>query len=115
MLMGYLYSRVKNNANASSMPLGKTEIDQVRNEIAQLRNELQRMATANEAIWEIVSQRLQVTEAELMAAVDNVEKHHAEKAQQGAPICPSCQRPTSLNQTRCIYCGHDLGPRAPFQ
>jgi len=107
---GTTYSSYSSGANASQ---ALTEAEQARAEVQHLRDALHRSAIANEAMWQILSAKLGVTEDELRQTIATVEKQHEQD--HGPITCPGCHRPTSRNYPKCYYCGAYLGPTPIFE
>ena len=80
-------------------------------QISLLRQDLHRYALVNEALWELVAERLSVTKEDLKAAITKVEMEHARLAQEGE-LCPHCNRPNRIYRSSCMYCETETGKSA---
>lgn len=73
-----------------------------------------RLALVNQALWEILSEKLGLTESDLrarMAEIDARDDRIDGKLTLSAIDCPVCHRKTPARQTKCMYCGLEIpGP-----
>lgn len=80
----------------------------LRSDIAELRDQVERLALLNQALWELLSGRLKITEAELERKAQEVDLRDG--VQDGKmtahPLrCPSCGRISNSRHKKCLYCG----------
>lgn len=113
-MIGYLYSGASMySAYNSQAASAQTEAEQAKIGVNQLNAELHRFAVANQALWELLCDKLGVTDNDLAAKIQEVEARQTEK--HGAPICPQCHRPTLQHQAKCMYCGSPIDlKQSPF-
>ena len=82
-------------------------------DVAMLRTQVQRMRCVMQAMWQILQTRMNVNEAELMAAADAIEAAERAAPRQ-AEQCPTCSRALQDSSAFCIYCGTKVGRRSLF-
>lgn len=90
--------------------------DSTATELEELRARLDRMALFTEALWQILTQRVGIEEAELLEAVRALDLSDGKldgKVKPTAVTCPSCERVIAKRRHQCIYCGTEIA-RAPF-
>lgn len=78
---------------------------------AELEQRLDRTVLALEALWSLASQRLGITEEELVARMNDIDLTDGRldgKASKGAVSCPKCSRTISRRLPKCIYCGQAI-------
>ncbi len=77
-------------------------------EIQELREQVSRLALLNQAMWELVRERLQVTDADLEKAAQEVDlRDGVQDGRMSAhPLqCPRCKRVSNSRHKKCLYCG----------
>src|SRR5688572_12552081 len=75
---------------------------------AELERRVEALTLTCEALWEICRDRLAVTQAELLAKVQEVDVRDGKmdgRISARAALCPRCQRRTSTARRSCVYCG----------
>lgn len=75
--------------------------------IRELEEQIQRMQLLNQALWEALSAKTGLTEAEFLAKVKEVDMRDGQedgKMGTQALKCPKCQRVSSSKHWRCLYC-----------
>lgn len=98
----------------------KTQADQTsydlqskQTQLEELRAAVDRLALVNQALWEIVRERVEMTDTDLQAKVDEIDRRDGAadgRLGMAAPACPRCRRPNAAGRTRCLYCGAPLTP-----
>lgn len=76
------------------------------------------MALASQAMWELVRARLEISEEELLAKMNEIDLRDGTKDDRMSTrptSCPKCKRTSSTKNTRCIYCGELLPKPHVFQ
>jgi hypothetical protein len=119
MLMDYLFfsggtSDPSSVYASSTAAASLTEAEHARAETRQIRQDLHRYAVASQALWQLLRDKLGVTEDELRSMIQSIEQTQSRQASQGPLLCPHCHRPTGSHLPKCMYCGQDLGPRPLF-
>lgn len=77
----------------------------------ELERRVEALTLTCQALWELSSVKLGLTEATLLAKVQEIDLRDGRadgKVAQKAGKCPRCYRATSSTRRRCVYCG------APF-
>lgn len=78
-------------------------------EIEELRKDVDRLLMINEAMWRILRERLQCTDAELVQRIHDIDLEdghlNGRKGPSPARDCPHCGRPLSKHRPTCLYCG----------
>ena len=71
-------------------------------DLATLERRFDRLALSQAAIWQLVKDRLQLTDEDLRLAI-----HAADMSQTQASIqtCPTCGRPVGPRANHCVFCG----------
>ena len=85
--------------------LGATQVKQ---QLRWLEANLAKSLMINEALWEIVRDKLHVTEDELNDKLYEIDMRDGEldgKNQRRAAKCPQCNRTVSARHPACLYCG----------
>ena len=86
--------------------------DNVKLELKTLRENLAKALMINEALWEIIKDRHELTDEDLNAKLYEIDLRDGQldgKNQRSTPVeCPQCQRKISARRATCLYCGHAL-------
>jgi t-SNARE complex subunit (syntaxin) len=94
-------SRIEEAKNASAAA-------NVRNtDIRELQHQVERLSLLNQAMWELLRERLNLTDADLEAKAREVDLRDGVedgKMTAHAVRCPSCSRISSSRHHKCIYC-----------
>lgn len=80
----------------------------VRQQLRYLEANLAKSLMINEALWEIVRDKLHVTQDELNDKLYEIDMRDGEidgKNQRSVTKCPQCNRPVSGRHPACLYCG----------
>jgi hypothetical protein len=108
-----MYSSPSDNTSARlAASDARTTAREAKTEVDELRHDLERLMLVTEALWRIVRERLQCTEAELVQRIQEIDmedgKLDGRKAPTPARDCPHCQRKLLKHQPRCFYCGKEV-------
>jgi len=79
-----------------------------RGEIRELRHQVERLSLLNQALWELVRDRLNLSDGDLEQlahAIDMRDGVEDGKITATPVRCPSCERVNSSRHPKCIYCG----------
>ncbi|MBC8351273.1 MAG: hypothetical protein H8E66_04770 [Planctomycetes bacterium] len=90
--------------------------DQVRRDVDQSQTTIDALALSCAAMWELLSEKLGVTEEELMSKIEEIDLRDGKldgKISGAKLACSSCGRSNNAKRGRCLYCGTAL-PRSPF-
>jgi hypothetical protein len=96
----------------------KDEVATYRNRIRDLEFSLNRMALMSQAVWELVSGRLGISENELLSRVSEIDlRDGVADGRMTAKVsnCSACGRPVNTKRSRCIYCGTAVEKPHVFQ
>lgn len=91
--------------------IGKERVEAVRTDFGRLCKQLSRQALVCQALWELLSERLGVTEEELAAKIEEIDLRDGladGKIGTQQLRCPQCGRPSNSSRRTCLYCGADL-------
>lgn len=85
--------------------------------LADLNNRFERLTILTEALAELLFERTQATEADLLAKMRAIDMRHAAQgadAGRAHRSCPSCGHEVGGHRTTCLYCGAPLAAATPF-
>lgn len=80
-------------------------------DVGELRAGVDRLALVNQALWELLRDRTELTDADLKAKVEEVDRRDGRldgRAGPGVATCPQCAKPNAETRGRCLYCGTTL-------
>lgn len=80
----------------------------LRSDLAEIKEQVERLAMLNQAMWELVSERLRLTEADLERKAQEVDMRDgkADGKMSTHPLrCPKCGRVSNSRHKKCLYCG----------
>ena len=86
--------------------------------VRSLELQVQHMALACQAMWELLRERVGITEQELLAKISEVDLRDGTKDGRITTVqtsCPSCGKPSNSKNFVCIYCGATLPKRHVFE
>lgn len=89
----------------------KSSVESLKKNIEFLEAALGRTLLINEALWELLRDRLHVTQDEFYKKLYEIDMRDGAldgKNQKKVLACPKCRRPNSGKYNACIYCGHPL-------
>ena len=96
----------------------KTDTGTLTTRLGQLEGALSRQLLVSQALWEILRERLEITEEELLAKIREVDLRDGSLDGRMSPqvtTCPQCGHKINTKHTRCIYCGTDIQKPHVFQ
>ena len=88
--------------NMESMALNSQE------EVRQLRKQMARLTLLNQAMWELVRDRANLTDADLERMAEEIDARDGSvdgKLGGNAVTCPTCHRVSNAKHHQCLYCG----------
>ncbi len=86
----------------------KTKASQAAERVRVLEANLAKVLMINEALWEILRDKLDLTDEELNQKLYEIDMRDGVldgKNQRSVSECPSCHRKVSPRHPACIYCG----------
>ena len=86
----------------------KSQASQAAERVRILEANLSKVLMINEALWEILRDKLDLTDEDLNAKLYEIDMRDGVldgKNQRSISECPSCQRKVSPRHPACIYCG----------
>ncbi len=79
--------------------------------VKELEHHVQRCALLNQALWEVLREKLNMTDAELEAKINEVDMRDGVqdgRMTETALKCPTCGRVSSSKHWKCLYCGQQF-------
>ena len=80
----------------------------IQTDVAYLREEVERLSLLNQALWELLRERLKLTDADLEQRAQEVDLRDGipdGKMRKHPLRCPKCGRVSNSRHRRCLYCG----------
>ena len=104
------YSGNSNSAGAANRQAAaaSTEAASAKRDVAYLEDQLERMKLVCAAVWEIVKEKHNLTEDDLIAKIAQLDAKDGiadGKFSRAPRKCIKCNRTVNDNQRTCIYCG----------
>ena len=96
----------------------RDDFNHYKRRIEELEFSLNRVALASQALWEILRARLEISEEELLAKINEIDLRDGVQDQRMTPYvtnCPKCNRVVNSKSNRCIYCGAEFQKPHVFQ
>ena len=83
--------------------------EMMQHEIEDLRRDVERLFLINEALWRIVRERLNCTDAELVQRIHEIDLEdghlNGRKGPTPARKCPQCEHILAKHRPTCVFCG----------
>ena len=79
--------------------------------IRELEHHVQRLQLLNQALWELLREKLQLSDEDLQAKAHEVDMRDGVEdglMTNTALKCPTCGRVSSSKHWRCLYCGQQF-------
>lgn len=79
--------------------------------VRDLEHEVDRLKLLNQALWELLREKLPVTDAELEQRISVVDMRDGVKDGKMTTValkCPTCNRVSSSKHWKCLYCGQEF-------
>ncbi len=77
-------------------------------ELRDLQDQLERSSLLNQALWELLRERVKLTDEDLLAKAHEVDMRDGAPDGKMTPTavrCPSCERVCNSRHAKCLYCG----------
>jgi hypothetical protein len=113
---GYNYGRIQ-EAKTDAID-AKVRADQAVDRLRELETTVNHMALACQAMWELLRERVGITEAELLARIKEVDLRDGAADGRMRPTtvyCPKCGKPSNTKHSQCMYCGAAISKPHVFQ
>jgi hypothetical protein len=97
--------------------LASADVRAQESSIANLSHRFERLTLVTQALFELLSERAHVTEADLMAKIGEIDRRddaRGDRVAGSTRTCPKCGHSWSGRRTTCLYCGATLNPGKPF-
>lgn len=98
------------NASSEARRAARTA-DESRSRVAELTTRCDRLALTCQALWELLRERLDLTEAELLERVQQIDLRDGKvdgRMATSVSQCPACDRPVNSRRPQCLYCGEPM-------
>jgi hypothetical protein len=102
----------------SSANSARREVSSQAGRVRDLELQLARVTLVSQALWELLRERVGLTEEQLLAKVNEVDIRDGSldgKLSAQVVTCPRCQRNVHARHFRCIYCGQEITKEHVFQ
>lgn len=103
-----------NNISKMGLPESTAGMDAKRmqtsnqSDLKSLQSQVERLGLLNQALWELLQERLDITNADLEAKAQEIDLRDGKpdgKISEVAVRCPTCQRVCNSKHDKCLYCG----------
>lgn len=91
--------------------------ESLRRELSALRRRTDTMALASQAMWELLSERTQLTDADIQTKMLEIDLRDGSvdgKIPGTLENCPQCGRQTNSVRKSCLYCGAEMPGGSAF-
>lgn len=105
---GAFYHSASSSMAAQDSIEAKSKARQAQAKVRILEENLAKALMINEALWELIRDRLGLTEDDLNNKLYEIDMRDGKldgKNQRPISECPNCQRRVSSRHAACIYCG----------
>lgn len=103
-----LYQQSRIGAARSEAEYASRNSSEAHRMLRQLESRTDRLSLTTMAIWQIMSDKLGVTEADLEAQIREIDLSDGKldgKVRVEVTDCRNCGRPLSKRHVKCMYCG----------
>ena len=104
--------RTAGNASGEARRAARTA-DESKSRVAELTARCDRLALTCQALWELLRDRLNLTEQQLLDRVQQIDLRDGKAdGRMGSQVhqCPACERPVNSRRRQCLYCGEPMQP-----
>lgn len=116
MMLWNLYQQIQIAEIDASNEAAKSRANRAEQESAYLRRSVEMLNLTVAAVWELASEKLGITEDELMAKIQEIDLRDGKldgKLSKEVQRCPACSRNNKSSRATCMYCGGPLDQK-PF-
>src|SRR5262245_37698627 len=117
-LFRQLYQQDRSSGAKADAAQAEREVSRYSDRIRELESTINRLALASQAMWELLQNRVGITEQELIAKIAEIDLRDGAEDQRISTrliTCPNCHQTLTTKHTRCIYCGTELPKQHVFQ
>lgn len=113
-MLGILYDLHQNSRIAdaeTSAGQSKSKTERVAQNVHELEARIDKLSLLNYALWSLLEEKVGLTEAELVARVQELDLKDGQldgRIASGVIKCPHCDRALSKRHLKCLYCGYEL-------
>jgi hypothetical protein len=96
----------------------QVDAEQAADRVRELEATVNHTALACQAMWELLRERVGITEAELQAKIKEVDLRDGTLDGRMTPVivhCPKCGKPSNTRHSQCMYCGAAIPKPHMFQ
>ena len=87
-------------------------------DIADVTSQVQKMALVNQALYEILKERVGITDEELRRKIREIDLRDGKEDFRATPKpvrCPKCGNMVAEGSLNCKQCGATVAPKYPFE
>ncbi|NUM55528.1 MAG: hypothetical protein HUU46_17910 [Candidatus Hydrogenedentes bacterium] len=85
--------------------------EDARARVRDLEHEVERLKLLSQALWELLREKLQVSDSDLEKRINEVDMRDGVKDGKMTTValkCPTCSRVSSSKHWKCLYCGQEF-------
>ena len=85
--------------------------EDARSRVRDLEHEVQRLKLLNQALWELLREKLNISDADLEKRIREVDLRDGVADGRMTDValkCPACSRVSSSKHWKCLYCGQEF-------
>jgi hypothetical protein len=111
-MLGFYADGLRNAVNLAGTEMKAAGVRRVQDQqIRELDHQVQRLSLLNQALWELLRDKLGIDEAALEAYIKTVDLRDGVedgRMTHTALRCPKCDRVSSSKHWKCLYCGAEF-------